>query len=78
MVLVWMHYEPQYTADNKLIPNTEDHVQRGIWIVFCILPALARGLYGISFIFYPIHGKLQQKLIVELADKRAALLEENK
>ncbi len=78
MVLVWMHYEPQYTADGKLIPNTEDHVQRGIWIVFCILPALARGLYGISFIFYPIHGKLQQKLIVELADKRAALLEENK
>ena len=76
MVLVWMHYEPQYTADNKLIPNTEDHVQRGIWIVFCILPALARGLYGISFILYPIHGKLQQQLIVELADKRAAALEE--
>lgn len=76
MVLVWMHYEPQYTADGKLIPNTEDHIQRGIWIVFCILPALARGLYGISFILYPIHGKLQQQLIVELADKRAAVLEE--
>ena len=38
--------------------------------------ALARGLYGISFIFYPIHGKLQQQMLVELADKRAAALEE--
>ncbi len=76
MVLVWMNYKPQYTADGRLIPNTEDHIQRGIWIVFCILPALARGLYGISFILYPIHGKLQQQLIVELADKRAAVLED--
>lgn len=78
MVLVWMNYEPQYDAENNLIANTEDHVQRGIWIVFCILPALARGLYGLSFILYPIHGQMQQKMIVELADKRAATLEEGK
>lgn len=76
MVLAWMHYEPMYDSSNHLIPNTDSNIQRGIWIVFCILPALARGLYGLSFILYPIHGELQQRMIVELADKRAAVLEE--
>ena len=33
------------------------------------LPILAS--VGLSFILYPIHGKLQQQMIVELADKRA-------
>ena len=58
------------------IANKDPGVLKGIWIVFCILPALARGLYGISFIFYPIHGKLQDRMIVELADKRASVLAE--
>jgi len=76
MVLAWMHYTPKHDVNNQLIPNTEPHVLKGIWIVFCILPALARGLYGLSFILYPIHGELQLQMIVELADKRAAALEE--
>ena len=44
--------------------------------MFCILPGLARGLYGLSFLFYNIHGDLQQQMIVELAEKRAARLAE--
>lgn len=76
MVLHWIHYEPLKDLDGHDIANKDPGVLKGIWIVFCILPALARGLYGISFIFYPIHGRLQQQMIVELADKRAAALEE--
>lgn len=54
-----------------LFLQTDPKMLNGIWAVFCILPALARGLYGICFILYPIHGKVQQQMIVELADKRA-------
>lgn len=78
MVLAWMDYVPQFDENNKLVANTSPNVLKGVWIVFCILPALARGLYGLSFILYPIHGELKQKMIVELADKRAAVLEESK
>ena len=76
MVLRWIEYVPLKDALGHDIANKDPGVLKGIWIVFCILPALARGLYGLTFIFYPIHGKLQQKMIVELADKRAAVLEE--
>ena len=76
LVFEWINYEALTDEAGNAVPNTEPGILRGIWIVFCILPALARGLYGISFIFYPIHGKLQQQMMVELADKRAAALEE--
>lgn len=78
MVLHWINYEPLKDELGHDIANKDPGVLRGIWIVFCILPALARGLYGLSFLFYPIHGELQQKMIVELADKRAAVLKESK
>ena len=76
MVLHWINYVPLKDELGHDIANKDPGVLKGIWIVFCILPALARGLYGLSFILYPIHGRLQQQMIVELADKRAAALEE--
>lgn len=76
MVLHWIDYVPLTDEAGNAIANTEPAILKGIWIVFCILPALARGLYGLSFILYPIHGELQQRMIVELADHRAALLED--
>lgn len=76
MVLHWINYVPLADEAGNAIANKDPGVLRGIWIVFCVLPALARVLYGFSFILYPIHGELQQRLIVELAEKRAPLLEE--
>ncbi len=76
MVLHWIDYKPILDSNGNALPNTDPGVLKGIWFVFCILPALARGLYGIAFLLYPIHGELQQKMIVELADKRASVLED--
>ena len=76
MVLTWINYVPLTDSVGNAVPQTDPKMLNGIWAVFCILPALARGLYGVSFIFYPIHGKLQQQMIVELADKRAQRIAE--
>ncbi len=76
MVLHWINYVPLKDEFGNDLANKDPGVLKGIWIVFCILPALARGLYGISFLLYPIHGELQQQMIVELADKRAAALDD--
>ena len=76
MVLTWIHYVPLTDSIGNAIPQTDPGMLRGIWAIFCILPALARGLYGVSFILYPIHGELQQEMIVELADIRANRLQE--
>lgn len=76
MVLTWINYIPLTDELGNAIPQTDPKMLSGIWTIFCVLPALARGLYGLSFIFYPIYGKLQQQMIVELADKRADRLAE--
>lgn len=76
MVLTWINYVPLTDSLGNAIPQTDPDMLQGIWAIFCILPALARGLYGVSFILYPIHGKLQQQMIVELADIRAERLKE--
>ncbi len=76
MVLTWINYIPLTDSLGNAIPQTDPKMLDGIWAVFCILPAIARGLYGVSFILYNIHGDLQQQMIVELADKRANRLAE--
>lgn len=76
MVLTWINYVPLTDSLGNAVPQTDPTMLNGIWAIFCILPALARGLYGISFIIYPIHGDLQQQMIVELAEKRAQRLAE--
>ncbi len=75
MVLTWIHYIPLTDSLGNAVPNTDPKVLNGIWAVFCILPAVARGFYGLSFILYPIHGKLKDQMIAELADIRAERLE---
>ncbi len=76
MVLTWINYIPLTDSLGNAIPQTDPDILNGIWAVFCILPALARGGYGLSFIFYNIHGDFQQRIIAELADIRAERLAE--
>ena len=71
MVLTWINYIPLTDSLGHAVPQTDPKVLSGIWAIFCILPALARGLYGLSFILYPIHGDLRNQMIAELADIRA-------
>ena len=75
-LVTWINYVPLTDSLGNAVPQTDPTMLNGIWAVFCILPALARGLYGVSFIIYPIHGDLQQQMIVELAEKRAQRLAE--
>lgn len=76
MVLTWINYVPLTDSLGNAIPQTDPDILNAIWAVFCILPAFARGLYGVSFIFYNIHGDLQQQMIAELADMRAERIKE--
>ncbi len=74
MVLTWIHYVPLTDSLGNAVPQTDPKMLNGIWAVFCLMPALARGLYGLSFFLYPIHGDLKNQMIAELADIRAERL----
>ncbi len=76
MVLTWINYVPLTDSMGNAVAQTDPKILNGIWTVFCILPCLARGLYGLSFILYPIHGALKDQMIAELADIRAIRIAE--
>ncbi len=77
MVLTWINYVPLTDSLGNAIPQTDPDILNGIWAVFCILPAAARGLYGLAFLlFYNIHGDLKQQMIAELADMRVERMKE--
>lgn len=76
MVLTWINYVPLTDSLGNAIPQTDPSMLEGIWAIFCILPAIARGFYGLAFLLYPIHGKMLDQMTVELADIRADRLAE--
>lgn len=76
MVLTWINYIPLTDSLGNAIPQTEPRILSGIWAVFCLLPGFARLGFGISYIFYPIHGTLKDELTVGLAEARAKRLAE--
>ncbi len=76
MVLTWINYVPLTDSLGNALPQSDPLILNGIWAVFCLLPSFARLLYGISYIFYPIHGKLKDQMIVELTEIRLNRLDE--
>lgn len=73
MVLSWINYEAVYDGD-LAIPNTDPGVQRGLWIIFSLIPAAARLFTGISFIFFKIHGKFKDEMMIDLEERRSLRL----
>ncbi len=76
MVLTWINYVPLTDSLGNALPQSDPDILNGIWAVFCLLPAFARYLYGLSYVLYPIHGTLKDEMTVGLAEFRAQRLEE--
>ena len=78
MVLNWVNYIPLLDSVGNAVPQTDPKMLNGIFAVFCLMPALARGLYGLSFLFYNVHGKFKDDMMAELVEMRANRLAEQK
>ncbi len=63
-----------YTAHKDVFGNvvreTDSNVLRGFWFIFCVMPSLARFLYGISLIFFNVHGKFKEQMLKDLEERR--------
>lgn len=63
-----------YTAHKDVFGNvvreTDSGILRGFWFIFCVMPALARTLYGISLIFFNVHGKFKDQMLKDLEERR--------
>lgn len=63
-----------YTAHKDVFGNvvreTDSNILRGFWFIFCVMPALARTLYGVSLIFFNVHGKFKEQMLKDLEERR--------
>lgn len=60
----------------NIIPETNENTLMGFWAVFCLLPAIARFLYGVTLIFFNVHGKVKEQMLAELEIKRRERIQE--
>lgn len=60
----------------NIIPESNHNVLLGFWAVFCLLPAIARFLYGITLMFFNVTGDVKEQMLRDLEVTRRKKLEE--
>lgn len=54
----------------NIIPESNLKILTGFWAIFCLLPSIARFLYGITLLFFNVHGEFKENMLKELEIKR--------
>ncbi len=54
----------------NIVPESNHNTLLGFWAIFCLMPAIARFLYGVTLMFFNVDGKFKEQMQAELAVKR--------
>lgn len=76
LVITLVGYVAHKDALGDVIRETNPTVLRGFFAVFALMPAIARFLFGISWIFFPVHGEFKEKMLADLEERRAQRVNE--
>lgn len=76
-VITWIGYTAQKDELGNVIRATEPNILFGFFFLFSAVPAIARFLYGITLLFFPIHGKFKEQMNEELAVRRLEKIKAN-
>ncbi len=60
----------------NIVPESNYNTLLGFWAVFCLLPAIARFLYGITLLFFNVDGDVKKQMLADLEVSRRERLEE--
>ena len=71
LVITAVGYVAHKDALGNVIQETNPSVLNGFFAVFALLPAFARLFFGLSWIFFPVHGKFKETMLEELEQRRA-------
>ncbi len=69
-VISWIGYVAHKDVFGNIVRETDNKVLQGFWFIFCVTPAIARFLYGISLIFFNVHGKFKAQMLADLEVRR--------
>ena len=59
----------------NIVPESNYNTLLGFWAVFCLLPAIARFLYGITLLFFNVDGDVKKQMLADLEVSRRERLE---
>ena len=59
----------------NIIPESNENTLLGFWAIFCLLPAIARFLYGVTIMFFNVDGKVKDQMLKDLEARRRERLE---
>ena len=70
VVITAVGYVAHKDEFGNIIPETNINTLTGFWAIFCLMPSIARFLYGITLMFFNVDGKFKQQMLSELEVKR--------
>lgn len=70
VVITIVGYVAHTDALGNIIQESNQSVLNGFFAVFALLPAFARLFFGLSWIFFPVHGKFKDDMLKELEERR--------
>ncbi|MBE6827832.1 MAG: hypothetical protein E7514_04345 [Ruminococcaceae bacterium] len=76
LVITLVGYVAHKDALGNIVQETNPSVLNGFFAVFALLPAFARLFNGLTWIFFPVHGKKKEKMLLELEQRRAERVSE--
>ncbi len=71
VVITWVGYEARTDVFGNVVRETDSSVLYGFWILFCLLPAFARFMYGVSLLFFNVRGEFKRQMLKDLEERRA-------
>lgn len=54
----------------NIVPESNEKTLIGFWAIFCLMPAIARFLYGVTLVFFNVDGKVKEQMLAELEIQR--------
>ncbi len=75
VVISLVGYVARKDEFGNIVPESNYNTLLGFWAVFCLLPAIARFLYGVTLMFFNVDGKFKEQMLKELEVKRKERLE---
>lgn len=70
VVITAVGYVAHTDALGNIVRETNPSVLNGFFAVFALLPAFARLFFGLSWLFFPVHGKFKDNMLKELEERR--------
>lgn len=70
VVITAVGYVARKDEFGNIVPESNHKVLLGFWAVFCLLPAIARFLYGVTLMFFNVTGKTKEQMLKDLEIRR--------